>query len=157
VRPQIFIRVFNPNALVKQGWLSSNDGQPGPLPRKHHQSPLMTHFGELGTPLVKTPPKIRLTLLCHRELLRVLQISPKYFKISQCKSCVVCWGTQLSRWVAFDIWSANFWKSLVNAHWHYSQAPENSYVGIQIVHNWLRKIPYTICGSCRGMGDLQLC
>jgi hypothetical protein len=31
-----------------------------------------------------------------RNFCRVLQISPKHFKISQCKSCVFCRGTQLS-------------------------------------------------------------
>jgi hypothetical protein len=30
-----------------------------------------------------------------RYFCRVLQISPKYFKVSQCKSCVFCRGTQL--------------------------------------------------------------
>jgi hypothetical protein len=25
------------------------------------------------------------------------------------------------------------------------------------LHNWLRKRPYTLCGSCRWIGDLQLC
>jgi hypothetical protein len=54
---------------------------------------------------------------------RVLKISPKHFKISQCKSCVVCRGTQLSCWVAFKIWSAKLWKSLVNASGYYSLAP----------------------------------
>jgi hypothetical protein len=31
-----------------------------------------------------------------RNFCRFLQISPKHFKISQCKSCVFCRGTQLS-------------------------------------------------------------
>jgi hypothetical protein len=34
---------------------------------------------------------------------------------------------------------------------------ENLHVGMPFVHNWLRKRPYTLCRSCRGMGDLQLC
>jgi hypothetical protein len=33
---------------------------------------------------------------------------------------------------------------------------ENSQVGMLFVHKWLRKRPYTLCRSCRGMGDLQL-
>jgi hypothetical protein len=51
---------------------------------------------------------------------RVLQISPKHFKISQCKSCVFCRGTQLSCWVAFQILSGNVWKTQVNASGYYS-------------------------------------
>jgi hypothetical protein len=35
--------------------------------------------------------------------------------------------------------------------------PENSQLGIQIVHKWLRKRPYAFYESCRGLGDLQLC
>jgi hypothetical protein len=34
--------------------------------------------------------------------------------------------------------------------------PENSQVGMQFVHNRLRKRPYALCESCRGMLDLQL-
>jgi hypothetical protein len=34
--------------------------------------------------------------------------------------------------------------------------PENSQLGMRFVHNWLRKTPYALCGSCRGMEDLQL-
>jgi hypothetical protein len=35
--------------------------------------------------------------------------------------------------------------------------PENSQLGIQFVHKWLRKRPYAFYESCRGIGDLQLC
>jgi hypothetical protein len=58
-----------------------------------------------------------------RYFCRVLQISPKHFKISQCKSCVFCRGTQLSCWVAFEIWSLNWWKMQVNASRYYSLEP----------------------------------
>jgi hypothetical protein len=34
--------------------------------------------------------------------------------------------------------------------------PGNSHLGIQIVHNWLRKSPYALCESGRGLIDLQL-
>jgi hypothetical protein len=34
--------------------------------------------------------------------------------------------------------------------------PENNHLGIQIVHNWLRKRPYALCESCRESRDLQL-
>jgi hypothetical protein len=54
---------------------------------------------------------------------RVLQISPKHFKKSQCKSCVFCPGTQLSCWVAFEIWSGNAWKMQVNVLSNCSLAP----------------------------------
>jgi hypothetical protein len=36
------------------------------------------------------------------------------------------------------------------------QRPGNCHLGMQIVHNWLRKRPYALCRSCRGMLDLQL-
>jgi hypothetical protein len=42
---------------------------------------------------------------------------------------------------------------LATVHWR----PGNNHLGIQIVHNWLRKSPYAICESCRGSRDLQLC
>jgi hypothetical protein len=46
-----------------------------------------------------------------RNFCRVLQISPKHFKISKYKGCLVIWGTQLFFWVAFQILSGNWWKS----------------------------------------------
>jgi hypothetical protein len=91
-----------------------------------------------------------------RNFCRVLQISPKHFKISQCKSCVFCRGTQLSCWVALLVRSARWWKLQVTLpctiHWR----PENSQVAMDFVHKWWRKTPYTLCRSCRGMLDLQL-
>jgi hypothetical protein len=46
------------------------------------------------------------------------------------------------------------WSKLLDTvHWR----PENSHLGIQIVHNWLRKSSYALCESCKGSGDLQLC
>jgi hypothetical protein len=42
---------------------------------------------------------------------------------------------------------------LVTVH----QRPENSQLGNQFVQKWLRKRPYTLCESCRGSRDLQLC
>jgi hypothetical protein len=33
---------------------------------------------------------------------------------------------------------------------------EICHLGMQFVHNWLRKKPYALCKSCRGMLDLQL-
>jgi hypothetical protein len=46
------------------------------------------------------------------------------------------------------------WSTLLDTvHWR----PGNSHLGIQIVHNWLRKSPYALCESCRGSRDLQLC
>jgi hypothetical protein len=34
--------------------------------------------------------------------------------------------------------------------------PENSQVGMHFVHKWLRKRPYTLYQSCKGILDLQL-
>jgi hypothetical protein len=36
------------------------------------------------------------------------------------------------------------------------QRPKNCQLGMQFVHNWLRKRPYALCKSCRGSKDLQL-
>jgi hypothetical protein len=58
-----------------------------------------------------------------RNFCHVLQISPKYFKFSQYKSCVVFHGTQLSCWAAFLVRSGNGWKMQVNTSGYYSQAP----------------------------------
>jgi hypothetical protein len=49
-------RIFGNRIVTPQG-LWSNDGQPGPSPRKHHQPPLGTHFGQLLVKLVKTQVK----------------------------------------------------------------------------------------------------
>jgi hypothetical protein len=103
----------------------SNDGQPGPSPRKHHRPSLMT---PLGQPMVKVwsnPLNTPLTSNVSRYFCRVLQISPKHFKFSQYKSYVFCRGTQFSCWVALLVWSANWWKMQVNACRHYSLEPRN--------------------------------
>jgi hypothetical protein len=34
---------------------------------------------------------------------------------------------------------------------------ENSQLGTQFLQKWLRKRPYALCESGRGLGDLQLC
>jgi hypothetical protein len=36
------------------------------------------------------------------------------------------------------------------------RCPENSHLGMPIVHKWLRKRPCAFCKSCRGIRDLQL-
>jgi hypothetical protein len=59
-----------------------------------------------------------------RNFCRVLQISPKHFKISQYKSCPVFRQTQLSCWVAFQIWKWDMVKNLVNTSSSYS--PESN-------------------------------
>jgi hypothetical protein len=35
--------------------------------------------------------------------------------------------------------------------------PKICHLGMHFVHKWLRKPPYALCRSCRGMLDLQLC
>jgi hypothetical protein len=72
---------------------------------------------------------------------RVLQISPKHFKFSQYKSCAVCRGTQLSCWVAFEIWSVNVWKIMVNASCHYSPAPRKQQSLLAICAKLVEKTP----------------
>jgi hypothetical protein len=44
----------------------------------------------------QNPLNTPLPSLVSHNFCRILQISPKHFKISQCKSCVFCRGTQLS-------------------------------------------------------------
>jgi hypothetical protein len=36
------------------------------------------------------------------------------------------------------------------------QCPEICHLGMHFVHKWVRKRPYTLCKSCRGILDLQL-
>jgi hypothetical protein len=63
-----------------------------------------THFD--GQPMVKDTVKPRLNHdvgECLSNSCRVLQISPKHFKIHQYENCPVCQGTQLSCRLAFQI------------------------------------------------------
>jgi hypothetical protein len=52
-------------------------------------------WSTLGQTLLKTLEH-PFALQCQQNFSRVVQISPKHFKISECKSCVFCRGTQLS-------------------------------------------------------------
>jgi hypothetical protein len=45
-RPRFSAGLTNPNGPVNKSWLWSNDGQPGPSPRKHPRQTLMTPFGQ---------------------------------------------------------------------------------------------------------------
>jgi hypothetical protein len=113
-----------------------------------------------GQGLVKTlvkPLKHPLTFYVSRNFCTVLQISPKHFKISQCKSYVFCRGTQLSCWVAFLVWSVNWWKMQVNASRHYSLELRFLQSSTAFMQNPLIKTLYGLCKSCRGSADLQLC
>jgi hypothetical protein len=47
-------------------------------------------------------------------------------------------------------------KMHVNTLGYYSQAPRKQLLGMPFVQNWLRKTPYALCRSCRGIRDLQL-
>jgi hypothetical protein len=55
--------------------------------------------------------RLQMSLNVRRNFCRVLQISPKQFKISQYESCLVFRGTQLSCWKAFQIFSGKGWKT----------------------------------------------
>jgi hypothetical protein len=55
----------------------------------------------------------------------------------------------------FEVQISEKLKSTLLATIH--RRPENNHLGIQIVQKWLRKRPYALCESCRGLGDLQLC
>jgi hypothetical protein len=81
-------------------WQWSNHDQPGSPPLKPHQPTLMILLIKLthmcGQTLVKSTVKPHLNprdLECFQNFCRVLQISPKHFKIYQYESCPVVWGT----------------------------------------------------------------
>jgi hypothetical protein len=109
----------------------------------------MTHFGQpwssFGQTLVKNPLNTLWPSYVIHNFCRVLQILPKHFKFSQYESCVVFRGTQLSCWVAFEIWSVNGWKTVINFG-TVQRRHENSQVGMHFVHKWLRKTPYRLSG-----------
>jgi hypothetical protein len=120
-RPKFLITVINTNdriSRVKPVKHRSNLGQPRSSPRKPRQWTLMnlltkpTHTR--SGPLAKNTVKIGLTVDvsgCRPELCRVLQNSPKHFKIYLYESCPSCWGTQLSCRLAFQILGGNWWKT----------------------------------------------
>jgi hypothetical protein len=68
-------------------------------------------WSTLGQRPSQNPLKTLTSVNVFRNFCRVLQISPKHFKIYQCESCPVCWGTQLSCRLAFQILSRNWWKT----------------------------------------------
>jgi hypothetical protein len=63
-----------------------------------NDTPWSTHGQGLVKTLVKPLKNTLWPTSVARNFCRVLQISPKYFKFSQCKRCVFCRGTQLSCW-----------------------------------------------------------
>jgi hypothetical protein len=120
-RPRFLITVISANDRISRVKLAehwSNLGQPGTSPRKPRQwtllGPLTKSTHTRGQPLVKVTVKLRLNIdvsECRPELCRVLQISPKHFKIYLYESCPACWGTQLSCRLAFQFFSGNWWKT----------------------------------------------
>jgi hypothetical protein len=96
----------NQLTLVKQGstWAITSKTQPT-TPSDQSRSTLV----KLG----QNPSQRPLKTLWHpcqlENFCRVLQISSKHFEFSECKSCVVCRGTQLSCWVACPIRSGIRW------------------------------------------------
>jgi hypothetical protein len=100
VTPQVFSRVYlTPKirstelTLFKRRstWAITSKTSP----TTPNDTPWSTH-GQGWVKILVKPLKRPLTLLYRPEFCRVLQISPKHFKFSQCKSCVFCRGTQLS-------------------------------------------------------------
>jgi hypothetical protein len=125
-RPRFSVRFINPNDPVNRvdcGQTTVNLGHHlKNIPDNPNDTPSWTHGQGWVKTLVK-PLKLPLTTYVAGNFCRVLQISPKHFKISHCKSCVFCRGTQLSCWVALLVWSVNWWKMQVNASRHYSLEP----------------------------------
>jgi hypothetical protein len=74
-----------------------------------------------------------------RNFCRVLQISPKHFKISQYKSCLVFRGTQLCFWVAFQILSGKGQKTWSTATFTIHRRHENRQLCLQFMLKPLRK------------------
>jgi hypothetical protein len=125
-RPMFSSRFINPNDRVKRvdfGQTTVNLGHHLETSPITPSDPPWSTLGQEWSNPSQNPLKPILPSFVIRNFCRVLQISPKRFKLSQCKSCVVCWGIQLSCWVAFEIWSANLWKSLVHASGYCSEAP----------------------------------
>jgi hypothetical protein len=122
-------------------------------------NPNDTPWSTSGQGLVKTlvtPLEHPLTFNVSWNFCRVLQISPKHFKISQCKSYVFCRGTQLSCLVALEIWILNRWKCeltpRVIIHW----SRDFCKVPLRLMQNPLIQTLYGLCKSGRGSADLQL-
>jgi hypothetical protein len=68
-----------------------------PWPSQH------TRVVKLWSKARSNPTETLVSLNILRNFCRVLQISPKHFKISQYESCPVFWGTQLSCWMWKDL------------------------------------------------------
>jgi hypothetical protein len=127
-RPRFSARLINPNEQVNRvdfGQTTVNLGHhPKTSPTIPNDTPRSTHGQGWVKTLVK-PLEPLLTTSVSRYFCHVLQISPQHFKISQCKSCVFCRGTQLSCWVALLVWSGNGWKMQVNTSSYYSSVSRN--------------------------------
>jgi hypothetical protein len=110
--------VLWPNQTSQTGRQRSNLGQPGLSPQKPSQQPLLTPWISQRTlvvnPWSKTRSNPTATLMSMNvlwNLCRVLQISPKHFKIYLYESCPACWGTQLPCRLPFQILSGKGWKT----------------------------------------------
>jgi hypothetical protein len=143
-RPKFSARLINPNEQVN----CVDFGQTTVNPGHHLENLLVTPKDPFWSTLVnpwsnptQNPLITPLPSSVSQNFCLVLQISPKHFKISQCKSCVFCRGTQLSCWMAFEIWSLNRWKLQVNAQSHYSSAPKNLPTWHAVYANLVEKNP----------------
>jgi hypothetical protein len=88
----------------------------------------------------QNPGHTPLPLSILQNFCRVLQISPKHFKISQYKSCPVFRGTQLCFWVAFQIWSVKGRKTWSTTGNTIHPSHENQQLCLQFMLKWLIKI-----------------
>jgi hypothetical protein len=96
------------------------------------------------------------TLDVFRNFWRVLQNWPKHLKIYLQENCPVCWGTQLSCRLTFQILSGKDEKlaQMIVSPIHGHKLAFK--VGKLLLQNLLRKTPYGICESYRWYWDLQL-
>jgi hypothetical protein len=120
-RPRFLISIINANGRISQvkpadfGRTEVNLGHHlENLTDKAYWTPLPSQHTPVVNPWSKTrsnPTWTPTSANVFQNFCRVLQISPKHFKIYLYESCPVCWGTQLSCRLAFQILSGIWWKT----------------------------------------------
>jgi hypothetical protein len=107
-------------------------------------------WSTLGQRPGQTPLKTLTSVNAFRNFCRVLQISPKHFKIYHYESCLVCWGTQLSCRLTFQILSGNWWKTWSTVSISCSPECDDIQSLAVICAKSFEKTPYGLCESGRG-------
>jgi hypothetical protein len=120
----------------------------------------MTPFGQPKFTLVKTPLKNPWFLVDPSMSAGIFAAFSKFFlNISKYPNGkVVCFveghNFHVGRHCWFGVQKGEKWKSMPVGTIHWSQGFLQ--LGIKFGHKWLRKRPYALCKSCRGLIGLQL-